>query len=128
MDEGEYAELLRYLLASVEGSELRDAQGSVYEAGLEARSGRDQLSASLRALRTQIELAGEGVADDVLRRANEFATTAAGTPIEGIRVQLSPEEARAFGAEQLDLTAPGEDQLLALARLDELLAALDAEG
>jgi hypothetical protein len=100
-------------------SEIRNTEGPF-----------DDLTRYLKLLIVEMSLGSDTQLRAALHRVREAAHTESGRPIEGFRVQLSPEESRMYRTDSFDLVpAPGIQQLLSELRtvLDELYADRNAD-
>ncbi len=76
-------------------SEVRNTEGPFYD-----------LTLYLKLLIAEMSLGSDVQLQAVLRRTREFAMTESGHPIDGFRVQLSPEESRMYNTDSFDLAPP----------------------
>jgi len=66
------------------------------------------LALYLKLLISDLSLGSDAQVRSVLRRLREASETETGTPIQGFRVELSPEESRRYRTEFVDFSPPPE--------------------
>ena len=123
LSDNEYLEILQSLrqtmreagLGSVDErilSDLRGSEGPFYD-----------LTIYLKLLISEFSLGSDEQLRNVLRRVRRSVKTESGDPVQGFRVQLSPEESRRYETEFVDFAPPPQlEQIIAELRsiLEEL--------
>jgi hypothetical protein len=62
----------------------------------------------LKHLREEVQLGSDVQYRETLRRIRQYVATESGVPVEGIRIDFSPEDADRYGVSYLDLTPSRE--------------------
>jgi hypothetical protein len=108
MNDEDYRELLRYTRTQIRRlnlgaiderimSNMRGSEGALWD-----------LSFYLKHLREEIQLGSDTEYSETLRRIRRHVRTQTGGPVEGIRIDLSPEDAERYGMRSFDIRPSAE--------------------
>jgi len=108
MNEQDYRELLRFTRAQVAKvglgavderimSNMRRSEGALWD-----------LTFYLKHLREEIQLGSDAEYRETLRRVRRHVETQTGRPIEGIRIELSADDAERYGMRHFEITPNAE--------------------
>ncbi len=126
MNDDDYRELLRFTRAQVRNIGL----GAIDERIMSNMRGSDgalwDLTFYLKHLREEVQLGSDAEYRDTLRRVRRHVETESGRPIEGIRIELSPEDAERYGMRSFEITPNAELGAIA-AEIGELIESLIEE-
>ncbi|WP_157210113.1 hypothetical protein [Nocardioides aequoreus] len=123
MNDQEYGELLQALRRRTLASGRSDLDGLLMNSRVaDAEGTRAAVLGYLTGLRDEMSLGGESVVRESMRRLRRIPTEA-GSPIEGIVVDINDEDRDAFGVDEVDLVgSPQLDQ--AVRQIDDLIRQL----
>src|SRR5207249_4842956 len=126
MNDHDYRELLRFTRDQVARlglgatderimSNMRGSEGALWD-----------LTFYLKHLREEIQLGSDTEYRETLRRVRRHVQTQSGRPVEGIRIELSPEDAERYGMRYFEITPNAQLGEIA-AELASLIESLIAE-
>jgi hypothetical protein len=126
MNDNDYRELLRFTRAQV----LNLGLGAIDERIMSRMRGSEgalpDLMFYLKHLREEIQLGSDIEYRETLRRVRRHVQTESGRPVEGIRIDLSPEDAERYGMDHLEIRPSAELGEIAQ-QLDSLVESLFTE-
>ena len=126
MNDRDYRELLRFTRDQVAALGLGAIDERIMSNMRGSEGGLWDLTFYLKHLREEIQLGSEAEYRETLRRARRYVETESGRPIEGIRIELSPEDAERYGMRYFEITPNAQLGEIA-AELGGLIEALIAE-
>jgi hypothetical protein len=126
MNDQDYRELLHFTREQVASvglgaiderimSNMRGSEGALWD-----------LTFYLKHLREEIQLGSDAEYRETLRRVRRYVETESGRPIQGIRIELSPEDAERYGMRYFEIMPNAELGEIA-AELAALMESLIAE-
>lgn len=123
MNEDEYGRLLRTIRERTLSSGRSDLDGLLMNSRVsDADGSRAAVIGYLLGLRDEMSLGGQDVIRESMRRLRRIPTESGG-PIEGMVVDIRPQDRAAFGVEEVDLVgSAGLDA--AVREIDELILEL----
>lgn len=123
LSDSEYTDILRSLRMTMRESGLAATDERIMSEFRERQGPFHDLMAYLRLLIIDLSLGSDAQVRTVLHRMRTAAETESGVPIQGFRLELSPEESRRYGTESVDF-GPSPELNQTLADLHSLLEEL----